>query len=69
MLRSLTFCLASGIEKIPDETNIIPLIIDYDKDNGDKRRTIDLLDTYTAIRNKAYEGVELKAGDRNFFIP
>lgn len=69
MLRSLTFCLASGIEKIPDETNIIPLIIDYDKDNGDKRRTIDLLDTYTAIRNKAYEGVELKAGDRNFFHP
>lgn len=69
VLRSLTFCLASGIEKIPDETNIIPLIIDYDKDNGDKRRTIDLLDTYTAIRNKAYEGVELKAGDRNFFHP
>lgn len=69
VLRSLTFCLASGIEKIPDGTNIIPLIIDYDKDNGDKKRTIDLLDTYTAIRNKAYEGVELNAGDRNFFHP
>ena len=69
VLRSLTFCLASGIEKIPDGTNIIPLIIDYDKDNGDKTRTINLLDTYTAIRNKAYEGVELNAGDRNFFHP
>lgn len=69
VLRSLTFCLASGIEKIPDGTNIIPLIIDYDKDNGDKKRTIDLLDTYTTIRNKAYEGVELNAGDRNFFHP
>lgn len=69
VLRSLTFCLASGIEKIPDGTNIIPLIIDYDKDNGDKRRTIDLLNTYTAIRDKAYEGVQLDAGNRNFFHP
>lgn len=69
VLRSLTFCLASGIEKIPDGTNIIPLIIDYDKDNGDKRRTIELLDTYTAIRDKAYQGVTRNAGDRNFFHP
>ena len=69
VLRSLTFCLASGIEKVPDGTNIIPLIIDYDKDNGDKQRTIDLLNTYTAIRDAAYTGVTRNAGDRNFFHP
>lgn len=69
MLRSLTFCLASGIEKIPDGTTIIPLIIDYDKTNGDKKRTIELLDTYESIRDKAYDGVQRGNGERNFFYP
>lgn len=69
VLRSLTFCLASGIEKIPDGTKIVPLIIDYDKDNGDKQRTIKLLNTYEELRNGAYEGVAREPGDRNFFYP
>ncbi len=69
VLRSLTFCLASGMEKIPDGTNIIPLIIDYDKDNGDKTRTKELLDTYIAIRDMAYSGVNMDPQDRNFFHP
>ncbi len=69
VLRSLTFCLASGIQNIPDGTNIIPLIIDYDKDNGDKLRTIKNLDTYLAIRQDAYDGVTLEGKERNFFHP
>lgn len=69
VLRSLTFCLASGIEKIPDGTNIVPLIIDYDKDNADKERTIQNLETYLSIHNDAYNGVEMDSGERNFFHP
>ena len=69
VLRSLTFCLASGIETIPDGTNIIPLIIDYDKDNGDKVRTIKNLETYLTIRQDAYDGVTLEGNERNFFHP
>lgn len=69
VLRSLTFCLASGMEKIPDGTTIVPLIIDYDKTNGDKKRTIELLDTYEAIRDAAYDGVDRPADDRNLFHP
>lgn len=69
VLRSLTFALASGIDNIPDGTNIIPLIIDYDKDNGDKVRTIKNLDNYLAIRQDAYNGVTLEGDERNFFHP
>lgn len=69
VLRSLTFCLASGIEKIPNGTKIVPLIIDYDKDNGDKQRTIKLLDLYEELRSCAYDGVDRDPNDRNFFHP
>lgn len=69
VLRSLTFCLASGIEKLPDGVNIVPLIIDYDKDNGDKARAISDIELYTSIRNAAYQGVVRDAEDRNFFHP
>lgn len=69
VLRSLTFCLASGIQRIPDRTRIIPLIIDYDKTNGDKTRTIKLLDTYEELRSGAYNGVDRNPADRNFFHP
>lgn len=69
VLRSLTFCLAAGMEKIPDGTTIVPLIIDYDKTNGDKERTIKLLETYEAIRDDAYDGVVRPADERNFFHP
>lgn len=69
VLRSLTFCLASGIEKIPNDTRIIPLIIDYDRTNGDKDRTVKLLDTYEELRKEAYSGVNRNPDDRNFFHP
>lgn len=69
VLRSLTFCLASGMECIPDGTTFIPMIIDYDKTNGDKTRLIEDLDLYSRIRQRAYNGIELDEGERNFFLP
>ena len=67
VLRSLTFCLSSGMEVIPDGTTIVPLIIDYDKDNGDKQRTIDLLDLYESIHDDVYKGVTRDPKERKFF--
>lgn len=69
VLRSLTFCLASGMKCIPDGTTFIPMIIDYDKTNGDKTRAINNLNLYSRIRQQAYDGIELDAGERNFFVP
>ena len=69
VLRSLTFCLASGMECIPDDTRIIPMIIDYDRTNGDKKRCIHNLETYQRIRGAAFKGVQLDQGERTFFLP
>ena len=60
VLRSLTFCLASGMECIPDGTNFIPMIIDYDKTNGDKERAKRNLTTYSNIRNSAYKFIQAR---------
>lgn len=69
VLRSLTFCLASGMKCIPDGTNFIPMIIDYDKTNGDKTRTKKNLTLYSDIRRYAYNGVTPDRDERNFFMP
>lgn len=69
VLRSLTFCLASGMDCVPDGTNFIPMIIDYDKTNGDKERAKRNLELYSSIRNYAYKGVDLDKGERSFFTP
>lgn len=69
VLRSLAYCLASGMECVPAGTNFVPMIIDYDKTNGDKLRTIKLLDTYRNIRKAGYEGIQLQPNDHSFFQP
>lgn len=48
VLRSLIFLLASGVDIKARE--IIPIIIDPDKDNGDVERTLNLLKAYRNIR-------------------
>lgn len=69
ILRSLAFCLASGIKSIPNGTRFIPMIIDYDRNNGDKIRTEKILKAYRNIRRFAFNGVTPDADDRSFFIP
>lgn len=69
VLRSLTYCLASGMDCIPNDTEFIPMIIDYDRDNGDKLRTIELLESYREIREAMLSGVKPGDNDRTFFMP
>lgn len=69
VLRSLAYCLASGMDRIPNGTSFVPMIIDYDKNNGDKLRTERVLTAYRQVRQYAYKGVTPNAEDRSFFIP
>jgi len=50
VLKSLSFLLASGVDC--NSSEIIPIIIDPDKGNADKNRTIDILRTYQKIRKE-----------------
>lgn len=54
VLRSFTMMLASGIPTF-DGYEVYPIIVDYDKDNADKERTVKLLQNYNNIHNAAYQ--------------
>ena len=49
VLRSLTLLLASGVEC---KSDIVPIIIDPDMNNGDLTRTVSLMQRYVAIKGK-----------------
>ncbi len=52
VVKALTMLLASGVEIRNTET-VVPIIIDPDTSNGDLTRTVDILKTYKAIREKS----------------
>lgn len=54
VVRSLTMMLASGIDGLDSSTEIVPVIIDYDLSNADKRRAISALKTYSQIHSSLY---------------
>lgn len=70
VVRSLTMQLAAGIDGLDSNTEIIPLIIDYDVANGDKSRALNALVTYAQIHYKLYaDGVSNgKLYADNFFM-
>lgn len=53
VLRSLTMVLASGAPAFNNH-EVFPIIIDYDKDNADKVRTVELLQNYASVHNAAF---------------
>lgn len=53
VIRSLTMQLATGIDGLYN-TEIVPLVIDYDTSNGDTNRAIKALSTYSSIHSKLY---------------
>ncbi|MGN0222923.1 MAG: hypothetical protein ACI4AM_02730 [Muribaculaceae bacterium] len=53
VLRSFTMLLASGVPTFHGY-DIYPIIIDYDKKNEDKNRTVELLKNYAEIQRLAY---------------
>lgn len=54
VVRSLTMMLASGINGLNNQWTIVPIIIDRDKDNGDKDRAIKALTQYRTINSGLY---------------
>lgn len=62
VLRSLTMLLASGVS-IGENNKIIPIIIDYDAENGDLLRSLELLESYNKLHNTA----KYNNDERGFF--
>lgn len=72
VIKALTMLLASGVQTGYD---IVPIIIDPDKENGDLKRTIELLDQYQEISKKVGDGngffqnkIEKLQGESEFCI-
>ena len=59
VLRSLTLLLASGVEC---KSDIVPIIIDPDMNNGDLTRTVSLMQRYVAIKEKLHFSSNTKNG-------
>ena len=59
VMKALTFLLATGVEM--EASQIIPIIIDPDKANGDVTRTVEVLQKYQEIR------AELEFKHNHFF--
>ncbi|MDR2474982.1 MAG: tubulin-like doman-containing protein [Bacteroidales bacterium] len=64
VLRSLAPLLAAGC-RLPENTTIVPIILDYDLNNGDTRRAENLLEKYQVVRREAYKQSAYK--DDTFF--
>ena len=52
VLRSLTMLLSSGVRLSNGISDIVPVIIDPDRQNGDLTRTVSLLNNYMAIQDQ-----------------
>ena len=54
VMRSLTMLMASGVQAF-DGKEVYPIIIDYDQNNADKKRTVTLLQNYMEVHNSAFK--------------
>lgn len=54
VMRSLTMLMASGAQAF-DGYEVYPIIIDYDQNNADKMRTVELLQNYMEVHNAAFK--------------
>lgn len=64
VLRSFTMLMAAGVEALHNY-EVYPIILDYDKDNGDKARTVGLLQNYAAVHSAAFGKHGEIGGDPN----
>lgn len=51
VMRSFTMLMAAGINNLDENNPIYPIIIDYDNENGDKKRAIECMKHYTEVHN------------------
>jgi hypothetical protein len=64
VLESLTMMLAAGVDCGVDDA-IVPIIIDFDENNGNYNKTKELIDNYIEVREKMVENTE--AAQNKFF--
>lgn len=62
VLRSMVMLMASGVT-VAGEGKIVPVIIDYDVENGDLKQAKDLLDSYRTLHDAA----KYQANEKGFF--
>lgn len=73
VLRSFTMLLAAGCRGTTNQEDVVPIIIDYDTQNGSTMETQDLLECYQKIHKKAFPqgfnpiGEDKKAVTETFF--
>lgn len=65
VVRSLTMLMASGIPGFNHDTEICPIIIDYDLHNGDKDRAVNSMKKYCKVRELIEKGEHKR--DNEFF--
>ena len=69
VLKSLTMLLASGVKGTSTDNEIIPIVIDYDGDNGDTKLTQDILECYQKIHENAYKEKKQSHQEHFFCTP
>ena len=62
VLRSFTMLAAAGLEKFESDTSVIPIIIDHDRQCGDKDRATKALTQYHTIHNSLYSNTNERNG-------
>ena len=62
VLRSFTMMAAAGLEKFESDTSVIPIIIDHDRQCGDKDRATKALTQYHTIHNSLYSNTNERNG-------
>ncbi len=65
VLRSLTMLLAAGCKGTSAKDTVIPVIIDYDTENGSTRQAQDILECYQRIHDAAYKSDDVN--EETFF--
>lgn len=68
VLRSFTMLIASGLQGFDSSTEIVPIIIDHDRQCGDKKRATDTLDTYQNINRALYPNGNTVSYVDHFFM-
>lgn len=69
VIRSFTMMLASGFDGVASSLEIVPIILDHDKGNGDLDRASKALDFYYSINRSMYPDAGQKAYSDSFFVP
>lgn len=67
VIRSFTMMLAAGGDKLDSSLEIVPIILDHDKNNGDLTRTKLLLNSYHTINNGLYPNGGTNVYQDSFF--